>query len=189
MACQLGPVAISTASMSLRSSSSRKSRYMSQSLLPYCSSAIFLTASRRAAFTSHTATNCTSFCSRKQPRSYVPRLPMPMPPTTIRSLGGTAPSRPKAELGMIVGATAAAAPAESAVFKNPRRWTRCFALLDMAALLNLLGSFHPAQIPPGGVVNRKMVTSPSVHSITPPSERFHRAENPVFTPRRRRSAP
>ena len=30
VACQLGPVAISTASISLRSSSSRKSRYMSQ---------------------------------------------------------------------------------------------------------------------------------------------------------------
>ena len=35
VACQFGPVAISTASMSLRSSSSRKSRYMSQSWLPY----------------------------------------------------------------------------------------------------------------------------------------------------------
>ena len=35
VACQFGPVAISTASISLRSSSSRKSRYMSQFWLPY----------------------------------------------------------------------------------------------------------------------------------------------------------
>ena len=35
-----------------------------------------------------------------------------MPPTVIRSLGATAPSRPSAELGIIVGAiTAACAPA------------------------------------------------------------------------------
>ena len=33
VACQFGPVAISTASISLRSSSSRKSRYMSQLLI------------------------------------------------------------------------------------------------------------------------------------------------------------
>ena len=60
VACQFGPVAISTASMSLRASSSRKSRYVAQSWLPYFASAIFLTASRRAAFTSQTATNRTS---------------------------------------------------------------------------------------------------------------------------------
>ena len=47
VACQFGPVAISTASMSLRASSSRKSRYVAQSWLPYLASAIFLTASRR----------------------------------------------------------------------------------------------------------------------------------------------
>ncbi len=35
VACQFGPVAISTASMSLRASSSRRSRYMAQSWLPY----------------------------------------------------------------------------------------------------------------------------------------------------------
>ncbi len=69
VACQFGPVAISTASMSLRASSSRRSRYVAQSWLPYLASAIFLTASRRAAFTSQTATNRTSGCSRKQPRS------------------------------------------------------------------------------------------------------------------------
>ena len=46
---------------------------------------------------------------------------MPMPPITIRSLGATAPSRPKAELGMIVGATTAAPAADKAVFKNRRR--------------------------------------------------------------------
>src|SRR5262245_46852512 len=82
---------------------------------------------------SHTATNCTSLCSRKQPRSYVPRLPMPIPPTTIRSLGATAPSRPNAELGMIVGAIAAA-PAESAVCKN-RRLLNCPAFFAMTVLL------------------------------------------------------
>jgi hypothetical protein len=35
----------------------------------------------------------------QQPRSYVPRLPMPISPTTIRSLGATAPFNPKAETG------------------------------------------------------------------------------------------
>jgi hypothetical protein len=45
---------------------------------------------------------------------------MPMPPSVTRSLGGTEPSSPKAELGMIVGAATAAAPAESAVFRNRR---------------------------------------------------------------------
>src|SRR5438046_871257 len=63
---------------------------------------------RRCSLTSQTAANCTSFCSRKQPRSYVPRFPMPIPPTMTRSLGATVPSRPSAELGMIVGAAIAA---------------------------------------------------------------------------------
>jgi hypothetical protein len=46
---------------------------------------------------------------------------MPIPPTTILSLGATAPSRPRAELGMIVGAITAAPAAPSAVLKNRRR--------------------------------------------------------------------
>ncbi len=57
---------------------------------------------------------------------------MPMPPSTIRSLGATAPSRPKAELGMICGAITAA-PADSAVFENRRR-SRRVRFLDMFAL-------------------------------------------------------
>src|SRR4051812_42900609 len=58
---------------------------------------------------------------------------MPMPPSTIRSLGATAPSRPRAELGMMVGAITAAPAAESAVFKNRRRGT-CTASLDTASV-------------------------------------------------------
>ena len=69
VACQFGPVAISTASMSLRANSSRRSRYVAKSRLPYLASAICLTALRRAAFTSQTATNCTSGSLRKQLRS------------------------------------------------------------------------------------------------------------------------
>ena len=42
MACQLGPVAISTASMSPRASNSRRSRYVAQSWLPYLVSALLL---------------------------------------------------------------------------------------------------------------------------------------------------
>ena len=53
VACQFGPVAISTASISLRSSSSRKSRYMSQFSLPYFSIGDLL--DRRAAGRLHVA--------------------------------------------------------------------------------------------------------------------------------------
>ena len=108
---------------------------------------------RRASFTSQTATNWTSFCSRKQPRSYVPRLPMPMPPTTIRSLGATAPSRPKAELGMIIGASTAAEPADTADFKNCRReaGTTCF---DMERLLRCGPLLRPAFSEMPGVCRR-----------------------------------
>jgi hypothetical protein len=55
---------------------------------------------------------------------------MPMPATITRSLGGTAPSRPKTELGINIGATAAA----PAVLMNCRR-ARCFDGFDMIALL------------------------------------------------------
>jgi hypothetical protein len=36
-----------------------------------------------------------------------PRPPIPMPPITIRSLGATAPSRPKADAGTRTGMTIA----------------------------------------------------------------------------------
>src|SRR5574340_1474289 len=50
----------------------------------------------------------------------IPRLPMPIPPNTILSLGGTAPARwPRTELGTIMGA-AASAPARAT---NCRRET------------------------------------------------------------------
>ena len=61
----------------------------------------FLTRRRAARpSTSQMATNCTSGSGRKQPRSYVPRLPIPIPPITMRSLGATVPSRPNAAAGM-----------------------------------------------------------------------------------------
>src|SRR5262245_23898058 len=58
---------------------------------------------------------------------------MPMPPTMTRSLGATVPSRPSAELGMIVGAAIAALAAESAVFKIRRRSNRV-TFFDILAL-------------------------------------------------------
>src|SRR5262245_31959277 len=66
-----------------------------------------------------------------------------MPPTTIRSLGATAPSRPMAELGMIAGAMKVAADADSVVFKNPRR-LRLIARLTMIDLLIVLISLRAA---------------------------------------------
>ena len=50
----------------------------------------------------------------------MPRCWIPMPPTTILSLGGTAPPLPSAEAGMKYG-TAARALAPAAVFRNRRR--------------------------------------------------------------------
>ena len=127
------PVAINTASISGRASSSRRSRNVAQSWLPYFASTVCLTASRRAAFTSQTAAKRTSGCCRKHPRSYPPRLPMPMPPTTICSLGGGAPSFPSAEAGMNCGrATRALAPA--AVLRNRRR-ENLAVVSDMVGLL------------------------------------------------------
>src|SRR3954468_10293956 len=71
---------------------------------------------------------------------------MPIPPTTTRSLGATAPSRPRAELGMIVGAMAAAPAAPSAVAKNLRRGSFVtFALI--AALLIELTAWPPDGCP------------------------------------------
>src|SRR4051812_20978759 len=63
---------------------------------------------------------------------------MPIPPTTIRSLGATAPSFPKAELGMIVGVIAATPAAAAAVLRNRRRGT-CTACFDMVTLLVRVG--------------------------------------------------
>jgi hypothetical protein len=54
------------------------------------------------------ATNCTSGWPVIHRRSCMPRPRMPMPPMMIFSLGGTAPLRPKADEGTIVGAATAA---------------------------------------------------------------------------------
>src|SRR5436305_9001298 len=59
---------------------------------------------------------------------------MPIPPTMIRSLGATAPSRPNTELGMIVGAAITALAAESVVVKNCRLEDRV-TFVDIALLL------------------------------------------------------
>ena len=121
VACQRSPVAMSSASMSVRvARNSRMSRYIAQSLLPYLVSTIRLTASRWAFLASQMATNCTSFSGSIQFRSPVPRLPTPMPPRMMRSLGGTAPLRPSAEAGMRQGA-AIAPVAAAARFRKPRR--------------------------------------------------------------------
>ena len=101
VACQFGPVAISTASMSSRASSSRKSRYVAQSWLPYLASTIFLTGV--AARGLHVADGHelhVRLLAGSSPGRSVPRLPMPMPPITIRSLGATAPLLPRAVPGM-----------------------------------------------------------------------------------------
>ena len=66
----------------------------------------------------------------------MPRLPMPMPPSVIRSLGATCPSRPNAELGMGIAPNAdAAKPAPTEVRKNPRRDKRSDRLLFMPSTL------------------------------------------------------
>src|ERR1035438_7169077 len=123
VACQRSPVAISSASMSVRvARNSRMSRYIAQSLFPYLVSTIRLTDSRWACLASQIATNCTSFSGSIQCKSPVPRLPTPMPPRTIRSLGGTAPFRPSADAGMMQGA-AIAPPAIAARLRNCRRVT------------------------------------------------------------------
>ena len=62
VACQRSPVAMSSASMSVRvARNSRMSRYIAQSLLPYLASTMRLTASRWDFLASQMATNCTSF--------------------------------------------------------------------------------------------------------------------------------
>ena len=63
----------------------------------------------------------------------MPRLPMPMPPSTIRSLGGAALSLPNAAPGMNYGIVSTAL-APAAVFKNRRR-VRADVLFDMVRLL------------------------------------------------------
>src|SRR5262249_35471174 len=58
--------------------------------------------------------------SRKHPSTYQPRLPIPMAPRTIRSLGATPPSLPSTDPGTICG-RARRAPVLSAVLKKLRR--------------------------------------------------------------------
>ncbi len=116
--CQRSPVATTTASMSGRARSSRKSWYSRQSSLPWRSSTSFLPASRRVACTSAIATHCTSGRPSIAVRTYLQRLPMPITPSVIRSLAAATVSRPRARADTIVGrATAAAVPAA----RNPRR--------------------------------------------------------------------
>jgi len=120
-ACHRSPVAMSTASMSVRwARNSRISGYTAQSELPYRWSTVCLTFSREARWASQMATNCTSFSGSIHRRSLMPRPRRPIPPATMRSLGSTAPSRPSADVGMTAGA-ASAAPATAAVLRNPRR--------------------------------------------------------------------
>src|ERR1035437_7219131 len=69
-----------------------------------------LIVSRRSLRTPATATNRASWELRMAVTEAVPRLPMPMPPKAILSLGATAPKRwPSTWLGTIIGATASAA--------------------------------------------------------------------------------
>src|ERR1035437_8050715 len=120
-ACQRSPVAMSSASMSVRwARNSRMSRYIAQSLFPYLVSTMRLTASRWDFLASQIATNCTSRSGSIHRKSSEPRLPTPMPPSTMRSLGGTAPFRPNAEAGMMQG-TATALVASAARLRNCRR--------------------------------------------------------------------
>ena len=70
VACQRSPVAMSSASMSVRvARNSRMSRYIAQSLLPYLLSTSRLTASRWDFLASQMATNCTSFSGSIQFRT------------------------------------------------------------------------------------------------------------------------
>jgi len=63
---------------------------------------------------------------------------MPIPPSVIRSLGATLPSRPKAELGMGMLAKAdAAKPAPTDVRRNRRRDKRSTRLLTMRPTFHL----------------------------------------------------
>ena len=100
----------------------------------------------------HTTVDLSTDCSRKQPRSYVPRFPMPMPPMTTRSLGATAPSRPRAELGIIIGAITAAPAAVAAVCRNRRRGT-CLADFDMPELLIVGIAESSGRTPCGGAMS------------------------------------
>ena len=87
MACQWSGVPISTASMSSRASTSRKSLYALQSWLRYLSLTLARACSRCWGTGSQTATICTSGKFRKPPMSPVPWPPQPMVAMTMRSLG------------------------------------------------------------------------------------------------------
>ena len=108
------------ASMSVRAArNSRMSRYMAQSLLPYLVVHDPLDGLALGFLASQMATNCTSCSGSIQLRSSEPRLPMPMPPSTIRSLGGTAPFRPKRGGGNEAGRGDRAAGKRGALEKLP----------------------------------------------------------------------
>ena len=126
-ACQWSPVAMSTPSISVRSTrNSRISRCMVQSLVPYLLSMVCLTASRRSLLISQMATNWTSGSPIIHVKSEPPRLWIPIPPITIRLLGATAPPLPNAEAGMMVG-MANTVLAAALRFRNCRRVTAEFA--------------------------------------------------------------
>ena len=124
---------------------SRMSAYILQSLLPYFLSTSFLTCSRRTFRTSQMATNWTSFSGSIQPRSNSPRAPIPMAPSTIRSLGATAPPRPSADAGTMVGASTAA-PAAAAVCRHSLRVIRVVDVVFLVDLVPLIAS-PPLRIP------------------------------------------
>src|SRR5271166_161782 len=145
-ACHRSPVAMSRASMSERvARNSHMSAYILQSLLPYFLSTRFLTCSRRTFRTSQMATNWTSFSGSIQPRSHSPRAPVPMAPSTIRSLGATAPPRPSADAGTMVGASTAA-PAAAAVCRHSLRVIRVVDVVFLVDLVPLIAS-PPLRIP------------------------------------------
>src|SRR3989304_3037940 len=143
-ACQFGPVAISTASISSRASSSRMSMYAVQSLLPLWASTMSLARWRLSPRTSQMAAHCKSGSRRKQPSTYRPRFPIPMAPSTIRSLAATLPCLPMAVPGITCGA-ARQTPACTAVLRNRRRLRLTFSLHILDLLLGKKFTGHRYQ--------------------------------------------
>ena len=118
---------------------SRMSGYILQSVLPYFLSTKFLTCF--AALLPNVADRhkLNVLFGQHPVQVELTPGPMPMAPSTIRSLGATAPPRPSAEAGTIVGASAAK-PVAAAVWRHARRVNRLVDVISSVDLAPLIAS-------------------------------------------------